>query len=506
MKTFALNIPLTQGLRAEDKRARNSNKLETLVNLVPSADGLASPQYIYDTFDLAAHETSWPFAQLMRGRKFTLLGEHNALYSYDELRERSTRIKTWELNGGVEEAIASGGSWHLADFGNTWFATNGASVVLHTNANALIGEENKTLVTNSQVFSSCCATHGRAFLGGIDPTTWVNTDWQTWLDAELARYNNGVVFSYEPDANFVYWSSLGGGDLLFNFIQSYGIDGYVGNANDQPFIVDYMKMNSMGFMPMRWRGPVLAVVPCGENVIAGGPNGISFLFHSMQPVATIGQRQLSQHGPLTRDTLFGCEAGAFFISGEAELWRIDTEGNLTKLGYKHLLSTLDVNDIRFAWNGARAELYILTPTRAFILGQNGLSETTTLVTSLGTIDSLLCGPKLASTLTQSFSLVTDVFDCGLRSIKRLQAVAIPYLAASDLRIRGHFSTVNGIWNTTAWVRLNDQGWGYLGIAGTDFRVEVTGTSTENTLLEQLQITYQLSDKRNVQGFGNANQA
>lgn len=211
------------GIRRDFRNAANSQALVTCRNLRPTQWGLKDHLPITNPFSAVTLENagiipSWPFPQLFRGKKVTLLADATAIFLVDESDWSLTPIDTYTIynTDAASQAldITEGGPWHFMDFHDTWMLFNGACQVFKT------GYSPKTFVQNAvTIRTGCELLEGRALMAGFDRDNYRTQAWRDYL----ATYMDNIPKAYQQDlsigadGNWLWWSSIGGADLMHLF-------------------------------------------------------------------------------------------------------------------------------------------------------------------------------------------------------------------------------------------------------------------------------------------------
>ena len=169
---------------------------------------------------------------------------------------------------------------------------NGASTVFHTSHDKMFGMTDKVFVQDDVWIETGCEYKGRALLAGFDNTKFWNIQWQHFFESWAGKYDLGLDLDLAFQDNMVWWSTIGGGDLLWLFYPYLHMTG-INSIEDaytmeKPLIFDYLKRNECGFMPMNWQGRVRHLIPFRDVVMGYGDNGVSALRSVVDPQPTMG--------------------------------------------------------------------------------------------------------------------------------------------------------------------------------------------------------------------------
>jgi len=256
VKEFAVTIKdaFKMGLRRFDNLPKNTLHLVECFNMKPKEYGLTP--FVPITNPFTSTTVTPPFPQLFKGHNVTLLCDATAIYTVNESTWALTQLTTYDaLSTSSAKAITSGGPWHFSDFHDTWFLYNGSCIVFQANKDPGV-----TLVIDSITITTGCSFKGRGITGGFDETDYWLAAWTTLWNTWINQLPSDAAITASLDAigkNFVWWSSIGGGDLLWQFYPSLAEQGSVAGAahtSALPLLFDMMKRNEAGFMPMPWQG------------------------------------------------------------------------------------------------------------------------------------------------------------------------------------------------------------------------------------------------------------
>jgi hypothetical protein len=306
---------LKAGLRKDFRNSINSPALIGCNNLKPTEWGLAPYQPVQVPISSSvlaswSLDLNWPYPRLHKGKKNLFLSSKDALfYIKDDWSIQQIDIYSWSTPTQMV-APTAGDLWQLIDFYDTFIFTNGEGCVFHTNLREILGQSSPERVFYSSSMRATAGVDwkGRAVLAGFSPDrTWNSKLTSIFQFGNLTQQSmasfSGVFKGFQD--NFVMWSSIGGGDLLFWFDENVNFNfneigwiqtGNTGYGSTNPFVLEAFRKNQLGYMPMEWRGMVRRLKQLGDNLIVYGDGGVSELFTTVEPVATVGQRLISEIG------------------------------------------------------------------------------------------------------------------------------------------------------------------------------------------------------------------
>jgi len=458
-RTFVVREELTKGLRSDWRDSKNSNRLILCYNLKPTPGGLAGLETIVSPF---GHIDPWPFPQLFRGAAETLLSGKNRVWLCDE--------SNWSLE--LLADVPPGGSWHFADFHHSWLLFNGSCV-----ASRLPDRVN---VNIDFVPSTGCYHNGRAILAGFDPSKVTRT-----LGDETAQRLGIEALLNEPGPNWVWWSSIGGGDVILKFIQGDpGID------------IEFAERNESGYMPMPWRGMNLCVEPLGKAVIVYGEDGIAALMQYADPVPTYGLVPLLPFGVASRGAVGSSPQMHVFVDTRGEVRTISSDLKVSNLGYQDFIGALELEDIQISYDPAMDEFYITDGDTGFLLTQSGMSQEGRCPSSLIRVGELIGTPNAPD--DGAFLITVETFDILQRCIKQVYSLELGSANLENIEgsIQYRYDGVSGF-QESEWIPLTEEGFCFPMVSGVELQAQFRGRLLPQAKIEQIIVQYDVVDKRNI---------
>jgi hypothetical protein len=350
-------------------------------------------------------------------------------------------------------------------------------------------------------------------LGGFNPQNFWSDEWQALLSFWGDKFGYSISYALSLESNFVWWSTIGGGDALSLLYPRRALEGLIAedltSTSQDSMFMDMYKRNEFGFMPMPWQGTVLAFKPLGKGLMVYGDNGIAYLYPVVEPFPTYGLESILEIGIASRGAMGGGIKEHVWIDSAGALWRITTEFKPEKIGYEEFFSPLIANAINIVYNPQEDEYRISgydgSDTQGYLLTRSGLSKVPQALTGGSFVSGGLIG--VTDTTSESDVIVcTDVFDMGYREDKTITTVEVSFSKASavhayicaDYRYDG-----SSEFRTTPWVRLNDKGWERLNVTATEFRLRIKIGSWENVQITDVNVRWQMSNKQTVRGLSAA---
>lgn len=276
--------------------------------------------------------------------------------------------------------------WHFADFGKTWLAFGDNQVIARWNyVRTTTSKIDRPILYRTPQITTGCNWRGRLFCGGFSSDNFWNTNWEQFWEYWRGLVGNYGGLDFNPTSNFIYWSGIGS-DMRWLFESTYGIVGYINDYNlfkvSKPKIFESFEKGQIGLTPMELSGIVLAIKPLNRFIVVYGDNFITLLQHVRTGLVNTFGIVTTNHVGIKHKAAVGIsQSNHVFLSNDGTLYRIDQQGNITKLGYESLFRNLNKSSIVINYNRARDSFYISTPTRCFILNSLGMTETDQIIMS-----------------------------------------------------------------------------------------------------------------------------
>jgi len=525
-----------QGLRPIHKRS-TSFQLYDLFNFRPTPEGLMpySPVVIpladatITTYDLDDEE--FPFPQLIVGKKHTFICCSEKIYMVDsDDWDTLTELTTYDADDPTEEkAITAGGVWELADFWDSWFLTNGVCTVFWCGKDwiATHGAQ-KAYISAVTPIQSMIDYKGRALFGGFDVYNFWSTTADTFLKAWYKKnydtgfdpYMGSASYIAPVFKNFVWWSSIGGGDvLLFFFPASVLTTGFLTSTfgTDNPFYLEILQRNEQGFAPMPMQGQVLNFRKLGTGLCVFSADGVSYIKSVSSPAPTFDIKTLNEAGGIANRGAVASAEGKgelVYLDNSGTLVKIKASGEVLPLGYKEYLYDMLEEDVVISYSSDPYDggYFIANKDQTFVLSDKGLFEVGHIVTSVFYKDGATAG--LGTALTGTANILgrvgIDANDFGSSGIKTLEWVRvevdedsdeddpIPSLQVSIDYI--HTNVGDGTWNSTGYRNVNKEGLVYFPVTGVKFRINIKVSNYANFQIIYAEAGIKQGDKRYTRHF------
>jgi hypothetical protein len=453
----------------------------------------------------------WPMPQLWRGWDNTyLFCDHptearQRVFLVDETASpwTATLQETWDWKdwtahiGGLPYYIKQGGQFHTMDFGSTWMAFNGQATLLKVPAYSSklfqFDTTNHLTINTGMAFKE-----GRAFFGGFNAAdTFALADWPTFLSGyhgDVPAHIKDLVTMTGMGPNWVWWSTIGGGDLLWLFSLDAMIYGHhtartTGFDADNPYIRTLWLMNQSGARPMPWRGMVqkmMSIGPTGhESVVVYGADGVSALVpHTVGDTHTFGLWDIAGMGDGigVGSNARGAAGGDFeahlMLSEEGSLYVITADLKAQKLDYREWFDDWsDSSKIVIAKDPLEKEFYISNEDETFILTEHGIRPALTKGKYRPTSVCITAGGRVGmiETATDVPGVTTGAFDGGETGLWILSEVRVKSRTDTNktLRVLVYYRmSASADWTLSAVYTPDNRGVVEPNLPGWEFKVRV----------------------------------
>ena len=469
MPDIVLKESLRRGLRDTDENAKNSGSLVLLLNGKPTRNGIVThpspiPSQLLTAIAGAGITISHPFPQLFRGSNKTILLSENAAYEVNESTWGLSAISAYTLAGAPTTISAGGGAWEFVDVGPHWWAFNGVTTLVF----ATVGGYTQLYVDTTVPTQAGARFGGRLIFGGFNSSSFWASGHNT-LHQYMTKFKVSPTTGLAPaglGSNFIMWSSIGGGDelaMLYPTLLSAGSEAYSsgGHSLSRPIYTDFLERNECGFMPMEWKGTVLAIKPLGDKAIVYGDNGISVIFMANDPFPTIGQRTLRRFGLANRTSVGGDERGHVLIDTTGRVWRLLPDLSFQELDYSECIEPLTTNEISVTHDPHRDEFYItgtdeLDDRHSYTITETGIYRNKHALTSAEFIGNSLVSVYESLPGTDHFILRTDTMDMDSRGLKAIKSIRVSGNWTGDLGVAIGITQNSGGWLAWSAYKTADQ--------------------------------------------------
>lgn len=505
--SFSLISAIAQGLRKESGAIRSDQGTSEMVNMQLRTFGpepYEDVTEIISASELAANGIviDYPFPQLFKGKGIMLLADEDAIYEVDTSAFTLTQITTYDAyDPDSEKSITADGVWHFADFHDTWFLYNGTSVVFRTHWGDFGYLPNLTYVQEDVVIGTGVDYKGRMVMSGFDPANFWNDEWDFALECMKDNMPPGVEGDEAIRRNFVWWTMIANGDMLWLFYPDLAFR----RNSDNEFTIkgsrfaEAMQRNDMGFMPMPWDGPVWAVKRLGNYVIVYGEEGIAAL-RSMVEVPTLGMIPLLDYGINSRSHVGGGDKGHVFVDTKGQIRKINPDLTIQLLDYGEFIGPILDDDFHVAYDENENEYYLGSGSKSYLLSDIGLTEIHQIVTSILTNENGKVGVFEDTGVTTS-TIVTNVIVIGNTALNVLTSIEVDgeYESGIEVAIDYRYGRRDAF-TRSPFVKLNSMGWVRFNYGGLEFRVAIRAPDFTKFNPSDVTVKWKNIDKRNIRGI------
>ena len=453
-----------------------------------------------------------------------LHGDRNSLYTFAN--------RAWEINGisnynttlnlkdedlidaydsnsiGILKTITLNESMDFLDYGNAWIIYGNAGTLYKGNWTSINDDKSGKILWSTTPKVNAATYHlGRTVIGGINPTSFWNSDWQSLWERWKDLLPNDIILTEESwGYNYIVWSSVG--EDLF-WIQHPEIAVYGPMFDDKkyspeyPYFFEMIRKNDIGWMALPTRGQVKRLSNLGDNIIVYTEDAVFSITPVLDPIPTYQLRKLIDVGIKDKMNVGEGNSENIFISEDNHLWKISGDLGVERLGYANHLANLSINYHTFInHNAVDNEYYISNQNKSFLLTQQGLSEIETSVLDGYNAKGYRIN-KLSLSADPQFEFTTSAFDMDMRSIKKITYIDLGITTSSGKTIQtrvGSRTQSGGTFSYGPWVNVNNEGCAVVNVSGVDFKLDVRSATTEgfsSVKLSSAKISWQLSDKRMV---------
>lgn len=279
----------------------------------------------------------------------------------------------------VKNPIA-GYRWNLVDFDGAWLFVNGQSSVIKPN----IDTSGKIFVENTVNINAGCYSMGRSIVGGFNSANFWNLEWRSYWEQWLAKNSYGLTLDLGLGSNFIMWSNAIGNDVFMLYYPSMMQNGLIESdyGSDDPFIMDILKSNDSGFMPMSWRGSVLDIKDMKGNLVVLGDGGVSYLRPVNSELGfTYGETVIAREGLANPGAVDGDDEMLLYVTKDGMAHMV-SDGQIKDLDYRAFFQPMIAQGVYVYYNSAEKEFIICNNLEAYCLTKYGLSEVGQKVTNI----------------------------------------------------------------------------------------------------------------------------
>jgi len=530
MREFSYTVgkALSSGLRPYAKRSRDFQIYE-LQNFKPSEFGLEPVDAVTVPVSEAALELKslddevFPFPQLFIGKKNTYILGETSIYLVDPDNWNTlTEISTYNpSNPSATKNITAGGMWEFADYYDSVIFTNGTCCIFAT-TDFVDTSAWKYYVFDDTTIQTVIDYKGRVVFGGFDLSTfWGDLaesflrDWYVKeVDTEFNPFKTiGGTSEIAPVyENFIWWSSAGGGDVMFLFLPAKVLETlYISStySASRPAFFDYLKMGTNGFAPMPVQGQVLTMRKAGDHLIVFSEFGVSAATAITSPSPTMSVVSLPLGGIAYRGAAASGTDGVVYVDNAGAVVKINNDLTHTILGYIEYVLPLIGSDLIVSFaptpyeNQTFGEYYITDGTDMYVLNKAGLFKQKQACTGVSYREGLTVslGTKLTGTSNIEGKVGIDGNDFNLPGLKTLEWVRVDYDEAGSPAVPtlqvavDYVHDVGGSYTSTGFKTVNKEGVVYFPVAFVRGRINIKVSNYANHSIRYVEVGLKHGDNR-----------
>jgi len=511
MKEYDLPVEeaYQRGLNPTNRMGRGYGRgfLAESTGLKPLAVGLRPTNDLQEPFSASQYDT-WPFPQLAIEQSQVLLLGETTINAVDDSADPWTVGSALTFVSFDDPATAAtltgGGPWHFTEGLNGGIYTNGVDLLVRDNSEAMFGQTRRNRVSSVAV-NSVTAHKGRIIYGGFSPTDLWSSEWSAHFEKWLTQAPIQIDYSSQEEvgSQFVFWSSIGGGDALWPF-----------DPPDDDRWLDIFERNEAGFAPMPWKGSVYRVLPLGDGVVVYGDRGIAFLRPITSPVNSFGIIPIARFGIASRSAAGGSRDAHAFIDATGEVWTLSGGLELQRRGYREYLSAGIGEEFVVSYDSLENEFHLAGYTGSaefdYVLTDQGLGKSYQVPTEIVPYhdDSF----AVTTTTSDTYYIAnTEVLDFRVRDLKTITTVEVgaEATASKDIEVAVDYRyEKDDSWSRSPWVLVNPQGFARIQMTAVEFRVVVRSIISGNSgfQLDYVNVKWQAVGRRTVRGLTSAAEA
>lgn len=516
MREFDLNIDeaLIRGLVPDDRVRKNEQFLTEAHNVVCTKLGLKEHEPIKDPFQ-GGFVGNYLF---FNPDEIIALDANGSTEFYTV----DTSLTPWQTNpitirdfdGNI--ITPSGDDISITHFPGGWFVSTGQALVFKDMTPTLEFGQGEYRVYEENIARAITHHRGRIVIGGGD-STW-SEKWKNIMSLMEEQIDEPVHADFgDIGDNFVLWSSIGGGDFpMFLMQPERAIFGHLTEVSDNygyniddidsTFLMDVLRQNEFGFMPMPWEGEVLGLGSMEDKVIVFGKEGISALvMASGEDINTYGFRHMMSTGILSTRGFHSSDKRTVFVDRAGMLWEVTPDLKPQKHDYQHLFNQMSLADLEIVWNEKDDEYYISDSTTCYLLSRSGLTEVDQRPTTVHFYQGTKYG-LFSDSNDDETRIVSNIYDLNISGLKTINSINLGVTSDAVVEVAIDYRYKRGdAFTRTNFVGVNDEGNAYLRVTCLDFRVVVKCSDFTDFELDYIVVKWQASDKRNIRGVqANAN--
>jgi hypothetical protein len=427
---------LVRGLRPRPDVPRGAPYMQTYTNLMACERRAKALPTVGWPANFPTVSENWPPAEaFFQDRSaIAMVDEELSTINVSALTSSSITLYT-ATDTATEYSVNGTGPWHFAAFLDSWFTTNGHSLIYKAPSTA----DNKIVGHHSAVnCQTLCNWNNRLVLGGLSGSRFSSNSWSRFENLWRSRNKRNVVTS-EDDAFDTSWLLIGppvGGDST---IPNGALMALLGLPSDaiytavfEPQVMSWAEQGLIDLLPLRHVGGIEKAMVYGGDLIVYGTEGVSRvtateigpLEEQISPVGVWGRGAAG--GDVGEQLMLGKDGEAYMVGQGAMRYALEgvympeqVGRDCFRLGWSEYLGGMNAGEFLFVVHDpANDHYWFADGDEAFLLTRTGLCR------SLGVIPSCalrlpgqtaLVGAALeAASGADQVNLRTVPFDLGRR--------------------------------------------------------------------------------------------
>jgi len=489
---------MTNGLVPQQDYPAGADYAARMRNLVPARHAAINPTWFTAPF---THTLDWPFPQLFRGEDITLLFGKTTVSTVAS-DWVLTALTTYQSDDRDETlAISAGGPWHVANFEDIWFATNGVSLVFQMPA------YNKALVADGLTVQSVCSYKDRLFMVGLAGDWFAGTRWQalftTWRKTQPHLKHDQQSWS----TKWAVWGAHKGGDsdIPFWFLMiALGIIGTDAFDRMESKLLAMIEQGQLGFVSIRKIGDPLVAKQIGDDVAVYSTEGRVLLRPAEDGEFMV--QSTPHQGCTSRGAVSGDEGEHAWIDPLGEMNAVTPDGALRELEQGHLFT--DVTDLVSTFDPLAREHWFSTLAYSYALNRYGVGGPLDVrPTALARINGSLYGAGYgldADPAVVAVELYGHDHNMGYQGLKQVSVIQMQQKGLTGPWVDVKASDVAGQTPySIGAVQANDYDYGYPARSGDRFQCGGGGAAAIGATyaINGLTVHYRAEDRSGRRGAG-----
>jgi len=437
-------------------------------NLRPSEFAAINPEWFTAPF---AFTLDWPFPQIHRGEAVTLLLKRTGVSTLATNWAETALTPKQSTSRATNATVTAGGVWHTATFEDSWFATNGESLLFKTPAHP------ETLMAVGLKVATLCAHDDRLVLVGLEGD-WFSSArfielFDLWRSTQTGFSHDQMTWSNR----WAVWGEPRGGSSDIPFWMMLIALGVFGNDAYDALKGEFrarIERGELGFASIRKLGAPQACKSFGSDIAIYSKEARVSLRAQGQGYAVAMD---NAPGVFNRGAISGDAFQHAWITPSRELVSQAYGGEVRDLRQEHRF-TGSLTNLAASYDPTAKEHWFATENWAYVLGRWGLGGPMDVrPTSLFRADGALVGAGSGLGATHvAVSLYSHLLNMGYQGSKRVQLIEVEQQGLTDVLV-----DVEATDDATAPFSLgpeqtNEMNIGFIIRSGDRFQVGVQGTA------------------------------